>query len=284
MTWVYLDSGFIPAAEARVAAADRALLYGHGLFETFRARRGAVYLLDRHLARLKSGAQTLGIEPPAALSGLTAIVRELSERCGLADARVRLTLTAGAEHEQPALLIQAQPVTGYPHSLYEQGIAAVVATVRRNETSPLSRVKSLNYLDSLLARQQARAAGAHEALLLNTIGRVAEGSATNVFIVQGDQLVTPPLEDGALPGVTRGAVLELAAKAGLTPVEAPVTLADLRRADEAFLTNAIAGLLPLVTIDGAAVGAGTPGAYTQSLHAIYQHALNEARPPAPGSP
>ena len=283
MTWVYLDGAFVTAEEARVAAGDTAVLFGHGLFETFRARRGAVYLLDRHLARLRAGAETLGIEPPASLAGLAAIVRELSERCGFEEARVRLTLTAGAEGGRPALLIQARPALDYPEHLYEQGIAAVVASVRRNETSPLSRVKSLNYLDNLLARQQARNAGADEAILLNTRGLVAEGSASNLFIVRGTELVTPPIEDGALPGVTRGAVLALAAAAGLRPVEASLTLDDLRNAEEAFLTNAIAGVLPLVAIDGAAIGAGAPGEGTQRLRALYENAVSETRTP-PANP
>ncbi|OGO52138.1 MAG: hypothetical protein A2148_12580 [Chloroflexi bacterium RBG_16_68_14] len=288
MTWVYLDGVFVDAGQARVAAGDAGLLYGRGLFETFRARRGRVYLLERHLARLEAGAGTLGIELPAALGGLWDIVRELAERCGLDDARVRLTLTAGPstlrlrsvqaglrtspEGGRPTLLLQARPATDYPERMYQQGASAIIVPVRRNETSPLSRVKSLNYLDNLLAREQARSAGADEALFLNTQGRLADGSASNVFLVKGGELLTPPVEDGALPGVTRGALLELAKGAGLGSREATLVSDDLLGADEAFLTNAVAGVLPLVSVDGVPVSSGAPGEATRRLRALYEAA------------
>lgn len=280
MTWVYLDGAYLPAAEARVAADDAGLLYGRGLFETFRARRGAVYRLERHLERLAAGAQVLGIALPPALAELPDVVRELTERCGLEDARVRLTLTAGpstglrasAGGGRPSLLIQARPATDYPERLHEVGVAAVVASVRRNETSPLSRVKSLNYLDNLLAREEARRAGADEALFLNTRGLLADGSASNIFILRGGGLLTPPVEDGALPGVTRGAVLELAGAADITAREASLSREELLGADEAFLTNAVAGVLPLVSVDGAKLGSGAPGEVTRRARALYEAA------------
>ena len=287
--WVYLDGVFALAGEARVAASDAGLLYGRGLFETFRTRRGAVYLLQRHLARLEAGAQTLGIELPAALGGLGDIVRELSDRCGFDDARMRLTLTAGPstprlrsgqaglrtspESGHPTLLIQAQPVTNYPERMYEQGASAIIVPVRRNETSPLSRIKSLSCLDNILAREQARRAGADEALLLNTRGLLAEGSASNVFVLSGGELLTPPVEDGALPGVTRGAVLELAEEAGIPARQASLSYDKLRAADEAFLTNAVAGVLPMVSVDGVPVSAGVPGEATRRLRALYEAAV-----------
>ena len=270
--WVYLDGVFALAGEARVAASDAGLLYGRGLFETFRTRRGAVYLLQRHLARLEAGARTLGIELPAALGGLGDIVRELSDRCRLDDARMRLTLTAGPAGGRPALLIQAQPVTNYPERVYEQGASAIIVPVRRNETSPLSRIKSLSCLDNILAREQARRAGADEALLLNTRGLLAEGSASNVFVLSGGELLTPPVEDGALPGITRGAVLELAEEAGIPARQASLSYDKLRAADEAFLTNALAGVLPLVSVDGVAVSSGVPGEATRRLRALYEAA------------
>ncbi len=273
MSVVYLDGAFVPAAEAFVSAEDAGLLFGRGVYETFRARRGAVYWLDRHVARLTTGAEVLGIALPAALRDLAAIVRELVGRCGLDDARVRLTLTAGPPGGRPSLLIQARPATDYPASLYEKGMAAVVASVRRNDTSPLSRVKSLNCLDNVMSREQAQAGGAGTALLLNTRGLLAEASTASLFIMRGGTLLTPPLDDGALPGVTRGAVLDLAAAAGMDAREVSLALDDLLGADEAFLTGAVMGVMPLASVDGRAIGGGRPGEATLRVRAAYDAAV-----------
>ncbi len=272
MTWAYLNRAFVRSGEAKVAADDAGLLYGRGVFETFRARRGAVYLLERHARRLKAGARILGIGAPLTLGSLRAAVQELTERCRLEDARVRLTVTAGPEGGRPSVLIQARAPTEYPERLYERGMSGRFVTVRRNETSPLSRVKSLNYLDNLLARAEARRANADEALLLNVGGFLAEGSASNVFVVHGAKLRTPRVEDGALPGVTRGALLELARTAGISARAVSLAVEDLRGADEAFLTNSVAGVVPLVSVDGANVGTGRPGPLTRRLRALYEAA------------
>ncbi len=274
--WVYLGGAFVSAEEARVAADDAGLLYGRGLFETFRARRGAVYRLEHHLERLQAGAKVLGIALPLASAEMMAIVRELTERCGLEDARVRLTLTAGPAEGGPVLLFQLRPATDYPEDLYQRGMSAGIAATRRNETSPLSRIKSLNYLDNLLARERARRTGADEALFLNTRGLLADGSATNIFIVRGGIILTPPVADGALPGVTRGAVLELAPAHGITVRQASLTLDDLRGADETFLTNAVAGVMPMVSVDGEKVGAGVPGTLTLRVREMYERAAKAA--------
>jgi branched-subunit amino acid aminotransferase/4-amino-4-deoxychorismate lyase len=189
---------------------------------------------------------------------------------------VRLTLTAGPQDGQPALVLQAWPATGYPPEMYVSGITAVIASMRRNETSPLAHIKSLSYLDNVLAKREALQAGADEALLLNTKGTLAEASIANLFIVLGGDVLTPPIADGVLSGVTRGAVLELAEAAGVAAREATLTVDDLRRADEAFLTNAIAGVLPLVAVDGRKVGLGLPGELTGRLRERYEAAASAA--------
>jgi branched-subunit amino acid aminotransferase/4-amino-4-deoxychorismate lyase len=267
---VYLNGAYVAADEATLPALDAGTLFGRGVFETFRARQGSVYRLDQHLERLRTGAKTLSIALPAALGDLPAIVRELADRCELDDARVRLTLTAGPEGGEPSLLIQARPAVDYPPEMYEQGATTVVASVRRNETSPLAGLKTLNYLDNMLAREVARSAGADEAIMLNSRGLVADGSAFNVFVVQDGHLRTPTLEDGALPGVTRGAVLALASEAGIAAEEMAVRLDGMRDAEEAFLTNAIAGVMPLVSVDGAKIGDGTPGPLTRRMRELYE--------------
>jgi branched-subunit amino acid aminotransferase/4-amino-4-deoxychorismate lyase len=273
MAWVYLDGAYLPAEQARIAAGDAGLLYGRGLFETFRARRHSVYRLDRHYERLSAGARNLDIPLALTLSELQNVVRELSERCELDDARLRLTLTAGSEGGRPSLFVQARPASDYPEELYRRGLTALIASARRNETSPLSGIKTLNCLDNVLAREEARRSGADEALLLNTRGLLAEGSATNVFLVRAGALLTPPVEDGALPGVTRGVVLELASGAGLVSRETSLTLEELREADEALLTNAILGVAPLVRVGRQPIGDGQPGPNTRHLRELYEAAV-----------
>ena len=270
MRCVYLNGEYVPADEATIPALDAGVLFGRGVFETFRARRGSVYRVDQHLQRLKAGAKTLSVPLPQALAELPAIVRELARQCELDDARVRLTLTAGAEGGEPSLLIEAKPATDYPPTMYERGADAVIASVRRNETSPLARMKTLNYADNVLAREAARSEGADEAIMLNSKGLIADGSAFNVFVVRDGQLRTPTVEDGALPGVTRGAVLEQASEAGIEPEEAALTPDDIRGADEAFLTNAIAGVMPLVSVDGGKIGDGGPGPLTERIRELYE--------------
>ena len=277
--WGYLDGALVPAAEAKVAAEDAGLLYGRGVFETFRARRGRVFRLEQHYERLQAGAAEVGVAVALSMVELEAAVRQLTERCGIDDARVRLTLTAGPAggadgpvRGAPAVVMQARPATEYGEELYERGMRAKVASVRRNDTSPLSRVKSLNCLDNLLAREEAQREGFDEALLLNTRGSVAEASARSVFAVRGREVVTPPIEDGALPGVTRAAVLELARGAGLAAREASLTLDELLTADEAFLTSAIVGVMPLVCVDAMMIGSGVPGEVTRRLRALYEAA------------
>ena len=266
MSWVYLNGALVRESEAKIPATDRGLLFGRGLFETFRAIAGRpIYRLAEHMARLEAGAAFLGIPMAVTRHGVEDAAGALMDRCGLDDARVRLTLTAGPEGGSPSVLIQARAATDYPPEMYRTGVAAVIARVRRNETSPLSRFKSLSCLDNILAREEARAAGAVEAILLNTRGTVAEGSVSNVFIVRGGGLVTPPVEDGALPGVTRGAVLEMAQEADIPARERSVTREELLRADEAFVTNSVACVLPLSSIHGAAVGSGSPGEVTRVL-------------------
>lgn len=251
---VWLDGRLIPAAAARVDPADRGLTLGDGLFETVRAVGGAVPLLARHLARLRGGAGLLQIPVPADDDELAGAVRELLAANGLEAAAVRLTLTRGpgprgvlpSGEPSPTLLLAAHPL---PPPV---GAARVVtATVtRRNERSPLAGVKALGYLDSLLAQRQARAAGADEALVLNTADRLACAATANLFLVEGGRLLTPPLAEGALPGITRGLVLELAREAGIEAVELPLGLASLIAAEGAFLTSSLVGPRAVSALDG----------------------------------
>jgi branched-subunit amino acid aminotransferase/4-amino-4-deoxychorismate lyase len=204
------------------------------------------------------------------LADLVGAAEGVLQSNGLEDARVRLMLTAGAEGAAGSVILLAREVTEYPRQLYRRGMSALVTSMRRNETSFLSGVKSLNNLDNVLAREEARRQGADEAILLNTRGFVAEGSASNVFLVLDGRLVTPNLSSGCLAGISRQAVLELAAEFGLEAIEADVELSAFAVASEAFLTGSVMEVMPLTRLDDGPVGSGRPGPVTGRLHRLYQ--------------
>ena len=278
MRWIYLNGELVERGEAAVPALDRGLLYGYGLFETMRCYGGRVFRLEEHHRRLCEGAAVLAMAVPLSLSALAEAVQAVLERNEMTDAYLRLTLTAGAlpsgsasgGHGDATVALFARPQSGYPPALYRRGMAAVTSAVRRNETSPLSRVKSLNYLDNLLAREDARGRDAEEAILLNTRGFVAEGSASNVFLVREERLITPSIQSGALEGITRQAVLELATSAGLKAVQSEVEPSAFWDVAESFLTNSVMEIMPLTRLDGRPIGSGRPGPATERLRRLYR--------------
>lgn len=282
METVYVDGRWVDAEEARVAAADRGLLFGYGLFETIRVHRGRMPFLPRHLARLRRSAPVLGLTLPWPPEGLGSLLAEAVARHGVDDGALRLTVTAGpgpaavSGGGAPGIVISVRSGVPYPPELYERGFKGVWASVRRNHRSPLCRVKSLNFLDSLLARREAERGEADEALLLNSDGELAEGAITNVFFVRGDRLLTPEPASGALQGVTRGILLDLLCAdrdLELRVEEGRYPPADLTGADEAFLTNALLGVMPLVAIGDAPIGAGRPGPVTSRTMKMYEALL-----------
>ena len=261
---LWVDGRLLPAGEARVDPRDRGYTLGDGLFETMLCRGGRVPLLSRHLRRLRAGAGVVGISlpPEAELAGAVARTVEAN---GLGDGAVRLTVSRGVPEgrgllpggeERATVVVHAQPFGGYPEALYRRGMRLATSGLRRNERSPLSRIKSSSYLDNVLARREAAARGADEALLLNTAGRVAGASAANVFIIRGGRLITPDAGSGALPGVARGVVLELAPRLGLEAEERPVGPEELEAAEGCFLTNALMGVMPVRSVDGRRIGGG----------------------------
>ena len=278
MRWIYLNGELVQQEEAALSVLDRGLLYGYGLFETMRSYGGHVFRPEEHYRRLCEGAARLAMDLPLSLSDLADAVHAVLERNEMTDAYLRLTLTAGAlpsggasgAHGDATVVLFAGTLSEYPPALYRRGMAAVTSAVRRNETSPLSRVKSLNYLDNLLAREDARRRDAEEAILLNTRGFVAEGSASNVFLVREERLITPSIESGALAGITRQAVLELASSVGLEAVQSEVESSAFWGAAEAFLTNSVMEVMPLTRLDGRPIGSGRPGPATKELRRLYQ--------------
>ena len=289
MRFTHVNGRLVPGGAPAVSALDRGLLYGDGLFETIRAYGGRPFLLADHLARLAGSAAELRIAERLNTALIARGVAELLDANGLAtaDAYIRITLTRGIHTgaltlepaAEPTVAIIAKPLHVPPPERYERGVALVTASVRRNADSPVPRHKTLNYLESLLAKTEARDAGADDALLLDTRGQVAEAASSNLFIIRRDRVVTPPLDAPILPGITRRQVLRLAAGLGIDAVERPIQPSELLAADEAFLTNAIAEVLPVRALDGQRIGPGRPGPLTRRLAAAYRDAVH--RGPAP---
>jgi len=273
---VYLNGSLVPLDRAKISVLDYGFLYGYGLFETMRAYGGKVFLLDKHLERLDNSLEMLGIKTEGL--SLKYAVMDTIRANKLTDARVRIAVSVGeggtvpdpASCGEPTVLVVATAYKPYPDEVYEKGFRAVISSIRRNSQSPVSTLKSANYLDSLLARQEARKAGVDEALLLNDKGLLAEASMSNIFLLSGGALKTPRVESGILPGITREAVLEIAAKSGIGSTETNITQGELNNAQEAFLTNSVMEIMPLVEVDGMAIGSGSPGPVTRGLMAAYR--------------
>ncbi len=273
---VYLNGSLVPLADARIAVMDYGFLYGYGIFETMRAYRGKVFRLDRHLERLAGSATTLAIEVDKSV--LEGAVMDTVKANGLSEARIRLTVSIGEGGTvpdpttcgEPTILVVADEYHPLPEEVYKKGYRAVVSSVSRNSQSLVSAMKSLSYLESMLARQEARAAGVDEAICLNEKGVLAEASMSNLFLMGGGILKTPAIASGILPGITCEAVLELAGKLEIPVTEDDITLDELIQADESFLTNSVMEIMPLIEVDGKPVGSGVAGDVTRKLLAAYK--------------
>ncbi len=279
---VYLNGSLVPRAEAQISVSDHGFLYGFGLFETMRAYHGKIFLLERHLARLLGAAETIGLRGLDA-SVLTRACLDTLSANALQDARLRLTVTGGdsdafpwEDHGgRPAVVVTARAYHPFPPEKYRQGFRVVIASVRRYRQSVVSGMKSTNYLSSVIARAEAAAHGLDEALLLNDDGYIAEGATCNVFFVRSSRLVTPSLNSGILPGITRGVIVELADSLGIGLTEGTVGLAITRQCDEAFMTSAIIEVMPVTAVsDGTGqvvtIGSGKPGEVTLKLMQAYR--------------
>lgn len=273
---VYFNGSLMPLSQARLSPLDYGFLYGYGLFETMRAYSGRIFHLKKHLARLSRSAKLLGIDLES-IPDLEKALYNTLQANNLSHARIRLTLSGGEGEPVPDLFIRAPTVlivarsyTPYPRQVYEQGFKAIVSRIRRNTQSPASAIKSLNYLDNLLARQEAKLAGADEAILLNEHGFLAEGSMSNIFLVSDNALLTPSEDSGILLGITREVVLELAPSLDIKTTERKIALKELLQADEAFFTNSLIEIMPLTQVDEQNIGSGRAGAVTQRLIAAYK--------------
>lgn len=274
MIWV--NGEHVDTGAAHISALDRGFTLADGLFETMLVRRGRVFRAARHLERLRAGARILRLAIPGDTERwLDDAMRVAIEE--LDDAAVRLTVSRGvgapglavSADSTPTVAIAINRLPAFPASLYEHGLSALTATARRNEHGVTAGVKSLAYTEAIVALAQTHDAGADEALFLDTEGHISEASASNVFLCKEGALVTPPISCGALPGITRATVLELAPALGLTVEERRVDPHELADADEAFLTSSLRGIAPLVRIDRHAIGKGTVGPFTRSVMRAY---------------
>lgn len=260
---LWLNGALLDPSLARIDPADRGFTLGDGVFETIAVLAGIPRFLDQHLTRLRNGADLLGIRVPYDDKEIAAAITALLSARGLTGAALRITLSHGPgarglappDPARPTLMITAAPL---PPPL-PPARAIIARTTCRNQHSPLARIKSLNYLDNILARREATARGGDEAILLNTEGRVAEASIANLFAVIAGVAITPPVAEGALPGIRRQEILSL----GMA-VERPLTVADLHGAEEIFLTSSLA-IRPVAALDGTAVGNSVPGPITRAI-------------------
>ncbi|MBE3556146.1 MAG: branched-chain-amino-acid transaminase [Firmicutes bacterium] len=285
---IYLNGSFVPSEEAKISVFDHGLLYGDGIFEGIRAYNGFVFRLHEHIQRLIQSAQSIALAFPWSADDLEEIVVQTIRRNGLRDAYVRLVITRGIGDlgldprncAEPEIFCIADQIQLYPPAMYENGLRVVTTGVRRNAADALNpRVKSLNYLNNILAKIQANDAGAGEGLMLNEQGLVAEATGDNLFIVQKGRVCTPPASMGALEGITRNAVLDLCRLYEIPVAEVPITLHEVYVADECFLTGTAAELIAVTQIDGRVIGSGKEGLLTHRLHEGFRQLVQkEGRP------
>jgi len=280
---VFIDGRYYAERDAKVSVFDHGLLYGDGIFEGIRAYNGRVFKLDEHIDRLFCSAKALLLRIPLSRKAMRNAVVETCRINRLRDGYVRLLVTRGPgtlglnpqRCKKPSVIIIAGKIQLYPKSYYEKGLDIITVPTVRNLHSALNpAIKSLNYLNNILAKIEASNAGCEEAVMLNSEGFVAECTGDNLFILKAGQLITPPLYAGALYGITRATVMDLARDARLPVLESNLTRYDLFNADECFLTGTGAELVPVVKIDGRGIGTGRPGRITRKLEAAY-HALTK---------
>lgn len=281
---IYVDGKYYSERDAKVSVFDHGLLYGDGIFEGIRAYGGRVFKLKEHIDRLFYSAKAILLTIPMTHEQIMAAVVETCRKNGISDGYIRLVVTRGVgtlglnpnRCKNPSVIIIADKIQLYPPSLYEKGMDIITVPTTRNLHNAVNpAIKSLNYLNNILAKIEANIGGCEEAVMLNSEGYVAECTGDNIFIVKGGKMFTPPLSAGALYGITRGVVIDLATESGMHVSEPNLTRYDLFNADECFLTGTGAELIPVVKIDGRVIGTGNPGPVTRDLVKRY-HALTMA--------
>ncbi|MBI3307346.1 MAG: branched-chain-amino-acid transaminase [Candidatus Omnitrophica bacterium] len=276
---IYIDGKWFPKSEAKISVFDHGLLYGDGVFEGIRAYHGLVFKLSEHLDRLWESAHTLMLEIPISKKEMEKAIIETLRKNHFNDAYIRVVVTRGtgdlgldpAKCKRATIFIITDKITLYPESLYKKGLDLItVPTVRNLPEAVNPAIKSLNYLNNILAKIEGKNSGCIEALMLNHQGYVAECTGDNIFMVKNALLLTPPTYLGALKGVTRQAIIEIAESKKIKFEERILTRHDLFNAEEVFLTGTAAEVIPVVKIDGRVIGTGKPGGVTADLRKAFQ--------------
>jgi branched-chain amino acid aminotransferase len=271
---VWIDGKLHEKENAKISVYDHGLLYGDGVFEGIRVYQGKIFECELHLRRLFDSARAIRLTPPRSAEELKAAMEEVVRVNGFSDCYIRLVITRGVGFlglnpnrcANPSVIIIADKIDLYPVELYEKGMSIITASVIRMHPNSLSpRIKSLNYLNNILAKIEAVDAGVPEAVMLNHDGNVAECTGDNIFIVRSGQVQTPGTADGILEGVTRKAIIDLCRKHDLVCIEKTLQRHDLYVADECFLTGSAAEVIPVTSIDGRPIGTGNPGPITRRL-------------------
>lgn len=271
---IYLDGEFVSDDQAKISVFDHGYLYGDGIFEGIRAYNGRVFKLDEHLLRLYDSAKAINMTIPINIKEMEEVVLETLRRNNLRDAYIRLVVSRGKgdlgldprKCPKPFILCIAAGISLYPQEFYEKGLDVITVATRRNIPEAVNpKIKSLNYLNNILAKIEATRAGVLEAIMLNQEGYVAECTGDNIFIIKNGYLITPPPHVGILEGITRNCVMELARQKGIPVFEKVFARYDVYVADEVFLTGTAAEVIPVVQVDGRIIGSGAPGLITKSL-------------------
>ena len=281
---IWFDGKLVDKSEAKVSVYDHGLLYGDGVFEGIRVYNGKIFECEWHVDRMYASAKSIRLEIPWDKKAFVKAMEETVAANGFTDCYIRAVATRGVgdlgidpkKSRKPSLFIIADTIAIYPKSMYENGIATIISSYIRNHPNSCSpRIKSLNYLNNILAKLEANDAGVPEAIMLNHNGNVAEATADNVFIVRGGTVYTPSVTDGILEGVTRGVIIKLCRKLGIPCQETQIQRHDLYIADEMFLTGSGAEVMPVTTVDKRQIGNGTVGPTTKKLLDAFRQYIRE---------
>lgn len=289
---VWLDGKIMPVGEARLSVFDHGVLYGDGVFEGIRSYNGRIFEREAHVRRMFNSAKALMLTLPFSFEEIDRAMDETLDANGLLhpekDAYIRMVCTRGVgvlgisprRTWKPQLYIITGTIKMYPQEMYDKGMPVIVSSITRNSSNAMPpQIKSLNYLNNILAKLEAHAADVPEAIMLNAQGNVSEATGDNIFIVRNGQLQTPPFSAGILEGITRSTIIRLAREAGIEAVEKDLVRMDLYAADECFLTGTGAQVIPVNRIDGRDIGSGRVGPITRHLMQAYDELVR--RPPAP---
>ncbi len=282
--YIYLNNSFVPKEEAKVSVFDHGLMYGDGIFETLRSYNGTVFRIDSHIDRLFGSAEMIRLAIPKGKDELKEVIYQSLKINGLKEAYIRLSITRGEGEigpdpdlcKEPTIIVISKPITPYHEEIYRMGVKIIISAVRRMPAEALDpAIKSLNFLNNILAKISAKDKKAFDALMLNTQGYVTETTTANIFIVKKGVLITPPLSSGILKGITRSAIIFISGVIGIDLLEQDILPSDLYKADETFITNTSLEIMPVVKIDRNLIGDGRPGEITRRLLGEYRSLVTQ---------